>query len=113
MQRIATFAAYGLIGLAVYQPTINALIKSWSFDARLLSAQLETLQPLGHVWEQYNQGRPAAEQHHSTVYVPRWAGLGAGEDISEAEARTRLARLNEKLATAKRFSPLHRVGVLE
>lgn len=104
MNTVATIAAYGLIGLAVYQPTVTALIKHYDFDARLLHDQLQTISP---VWEEYNSERPAAEQHHSTVYVP--GGLtGWGEDISEQEARTRLDALNQRLRTLRACSPLHR-----
>jgi hypothetical protein len=106
-------AAYGLIGLCIYQSTVTALISHFSWDARLLRDQLEILAPNETAWKTYNRGRPAAEQHHSTVYVPSTTGLGRGEDISTDEARARLDTLDERVRMLKDYSLWHRIGLME
>ncbi len=112
--KVAQLSAYALIAFAAYQPTVNAAINDCASDARLLRAQLESIDHCKPRYDEVNRARSPAEQvsHDSSVYVPTWAGLGRGEDISVDEARARLAVLDQRLQTLAALSPFHRIGLL-
>lgn len=103
---IKWLAPRALVAYVFYQPTITALINHFAWDARLLRDQLKTIRDCDEKWQNRYPGAPV-QHDDSPIYVPYL--LGPGEDISIEEARSRLARLDERLATLRRFSPLHYV----